>query len=375
MEQSNTIPAERDFLDLRCTLTELASSAFMLTLCVFLSLFAASFLFVIYSQRVSISIAGLVSWGLSFLIVLLTCGGAWLLYAQAKKDKFIRPALRLMRVLPIVEAVFCVIACLFMAALLVVVLFSNSMLQAGIKQIAEALSGSYFSFAASVLGTLAKLTTGLITAATVTAAIALALITLRVFFLNGFLRKLLCMQEKNKPLNSLVGFVAFLSYLIACAIALIGTSAAKTNLSGGICLSLFGGTLFASGLMLHKSAIELRFLCTYYAKLNRAVKKRADAIRAQKEALMNAPLAIPAPENAPTDAAQAEGESLPSAADAPDVIVVPEPDIQAPEAPDVIVPGAEEALIEAKEETEASSQNIENHEQGEENSQNSNIPV
>ena len=146
------------------------------------------------------------------------------------------------------------------------------------------------------------------------------------------------MEEKNRPRRTPAGFLSVLSCAFGCLFAFIGGSAAKVDISLGICVAFFGAALFAGGLLLYRAAAELCFLYTYYAKLNRAVKKRADAIRAQKEALMNQPLAISAPEEAAE-----QTPDIPSGKEAPDVIVPPAPEVPMPEeAPDVVAPPAPE---------------------------------
>ncbi len=340
MEQNNAIPAERDFLDLRHTLCELAGSAFTLTLGVFLSLLLLIELFMLYAQREAISIVALSCWGLLLLFSLCACAGVWLLYFKARREQLSKAALRLMRAFPIAEAVLTVLCSIFIAAALIVVVFSGSMVQSGLSQLAESLAGTYFAFTQSTLAVLGKLEMTLIVTATSIIAAVQLLIMLRALLLCSFLKRLCIMEKKNSPLKTDAGFLAVFSFIFGTLSALLGTNMAKVNLSAGLFVAVLGGTVFAAGLLLYRASLELRFLYTYYAKLNRAVKKRADAIRARKEALMNQPLAIPAPEETTV---QGEVE-LPSAEDAPSVIEVPAPEVPVPEeAPDVIAPREPEA--------------------------------
>ncbi len=348
MEQSNMLPSQTDFLDLKRTLTELFSGPIALTFAIFTSLFALSFVGVLLSVRSSISIIGLAAVFLPLLLSLCSTLGLWLIFFAAKKEKLCRTGLLLSRVLPVAGAIFSIMLCIGMAAVLIVVLFSNSMVNASMAKISETLSGSYFSFSEYAFMLLSRLPISIITIAAVLMALFTALIALRCLTLCSFQKQLCIMAEKNQPKKGGAGFVAFLCYLLGCAFTLIGGVAAKHNLSGGICIALYGGTLFTEGLILHKTSIELNFLCTYYSKLNRSVKKRADAIRAQKEALMNAPLAISAPESE-----NALVADIPSAADAPDVIVPPAPDIEEGDVPDIIIPPVAENEAHLSAEAEA----------------------
>lgn len=318
MEQGKpSTPVERDFLDLRLSLAEIAGGAFTLVSAICASLFALSLAYALSARSAVAGPAGLAVWVLLLLLALCAALGLWLLYAKGRKGALCKTGLRLCRVLPIAEAVLCVLGAIAVAALLLVTLFSNSLLLSSLRQAAAGLQGSFFVFGAQLLAAASTWALELVVAAIVALCALFLLYALRVFLLCRFQKKLAGMEAENLPRKSPAGAAAIFSWIFALCFLALGAAAISVNTAGGLLALSFGLLLFANGLLLKKAAVELRFLHTYYAKLNRAVRRRAEAIRAQTEALMNAPLAIAAPEE---DAPGASLPDIPSGEEAPDVI-------------------------------------------------------
>lgn len=367
MEEKGSINTQADFLDLRKTLAEQAGGVFSLICAIALTLYAAVRAAALALAGKQLGTFGLVFGGIWLLALLISAVGLWIMYFKGRGESFCDKAAKLVRVTPVIESVLGVLACIVAVAALIVVLFSNSMVSASLSQLSQELAGGYFTFTSRALAFLSNLTFSLIIAACVTAALIIGLLTLRYILLSAFIKKLCKMSEKNEPMKNGAGLSAFLSYFYGCMFALWGSAVCRTNLTAGLSLCLYGLALFCEGLLLHKTARELSFLNTYYAKLNRSVARRAQAIRAQKEALMNAPLAIPAS----TEEEKHESiDDIPGGDEAPDVIVPPFPPEEP--GPDVIVAKAEE---ETKEETNIGKEVNNEQKEDESASQNEDISV
>lgn len=327
MEETRSLPAQADFLDLRRTLAELAGGVFTLLCAAALTIYAVLRLSVLILEREQLGLSGLIGGGLGVMVTLLAVIGLWMLYFRGRGETLGAVPLKLMRVMPAVEAVLGVLGCIVMVAALVVILFSNNMVHASLSQASEALADGYFVYSSRALGFLSNLGFKLLIAISILAALLLALLTVRYILLSAFVKQLGKMREKNEPMKGCSGLLALLSYLYGCLFGMLGSSVCRVNLAAGLCICAYGLTLFCEGLLLHKTAAELKFLNTYYAKLNRAVKRRADAIRAQKEALMNAPLAIAASteDESGLTGSDLPGDDLPGGDEAPDVIIPPAP--------------------------------------------------
>ncbi len=311
---SGSAPLQADFLDLRHMLSEVAGSVYTLLLACFLTLSTlarAAALFALYGEM---GLYWSVPGALMTLLYLFASVVLWLLYARGRKGFFKAGLLRAVRALPIAETVVAVMASLLMAAVLIVVIFSNSTVVAGVEQLSATLSNTYFRVCASSLESLSKLPLRLITAIVIAAAVVLLLFTLRCCMLASFLKSLSGMEARNAARRSPIGFVAILSFVTGALALALGVWMFPHPLPA-LCMLLYGATLFCAGLLLLKLSREIGFLYTYYAKLNRAAQRRAAGIKAQEEALKNAPLMLPA-----TDKTPEEVDDLPPAADAPAVI-------------------------------------------------------
>ncbi|MDD4076174.1 MAG: hypothetical protein PHC80_08765 [Eubacteriales bacterium] len=342
MENTNgSTPLQADFLDLRHMLSEVAGSVFTLLLACFLTLFTFSRAAALYELYGEAGLYWSIPGALMTLLCLFACVVLWLLYAQGRKG-FLKPGLiRAARALPIAEAVVAVMACLLMAAVLIVVLFSNSTVLASLHRIAASLSGGYFSVMARAATSLSALSIRAVTIVAVAAAVLMLFFTLRYCLLAGFLQRLSAMEKRNAAQRSPAGFVAILS-LVMGALALATAAWMYPHPLPALCMLLYGATLFCAGLLLCKLKRELDFLYTYYAKLNRAAQRRAAGIKAQEEALKNAPLMLPSTEKTPE-----EVDDIPPAADAPAVIHAQAPDEAAAASPaEAVGEPSEDALAE-----------------------------
>ncbi|MDO5112689.1 MAG: hypothetical protein Q4E65_10320 [Clostridia bacterium] len=329
MENTNgSAPLQADFLDLRHTLAEVAGSRFTLLLASCMTLFTLSRAAALYRLSSEMGLYWCVPGGLLTLLCLFCAVVLWMLYAQGRNG-FLKPGLiKALRALPIAETVLAVMACLLMAAVLIVVIFSNTTVLSSLSQLSAELDGTFFRFSEYALARLGAFGMQIVTGITVAAAVLLLFCTLRYCMLTSFLKALSAMESHNAARRTCLGFVSTASLVMGVLALGAGALMLSHNPFAAASMLLYALTLFCGGLLLCKLARELNFLYTYYSKLNRAAQKRAAGIRAQEEALKNAPLMLPA-----TDKTPEEVDDIPAAADAPAVIHAQAPAEEPPEAP------------------------------------------